>query len=577
MATPTSSPLARFPRTIPPVRRSATLPITLSGAADKSSPTQDDLSKVVELFAHPSGKIVAFSSPPSMVTRTPPSSGGRRPAESETIGTLPWASRTEKVLCAGPFRIHKAHGVAFLEFGKATHPIFAKSQCWCVDNETKFVLRIRENSYYRIELPNNGPEDRACADKLKEVLPEVLRYEKTACPFRRGFTVELPEEPTTPVKYVPWKPKEKSTPKTPETPPERNTGQHEDVVESADVHATAQSNISNNNVGEGSDSEATDDTNATPTEGSTWHEEERSLEGRGSPSRPQPLVEGRSVTAPALTISTIYPSESPLSTILAPEEAPRDSPSRSSSVDSFKSFHSPISPFLPSPPASQSPSPPSLRSGDDSPELSRYPSHKRDISELTITPHESTGREEANKTPTYFGDRHSPSLPSTPPTLMSDSDDLNEEPEWSETITPSPKTELRQRNPRARTGLSHRRSLSPLPPAANLVFPSSSSSSSSGHHLTTAIIQRTCSLMFGTPLHILQFILQVARRIRHGQLEGIFAGYGESGERIPCHWETSDEEEGSGEDWDEDDYGISLSGAKSKVRRDEVGGSWEVD
>jgi hypothetical protein len=48
-------------------------------------------------------------------------------------------------------------------------------------------------------------------DELKRVLDQVLRFEKTPCPFQRDFTVELPEEPQTPIKKRPWRPVERQS------------------------------------------------------------------------------------------------------------------------------------------------------------------------------------------------------------------------------------------------------------------------------------------------------------------------------------------------------------------------------
>ena len=103
--------------------------------------------------------------------------------------------------------------VAFLSSGKIVHAILPKSQCWCVDGETVFVLRIRSNDYYRIELPNEGTEDRLVANEFKAALVRVAQYEATACPFKRGFYVELPETPQTPKR--PWRPKHSPISPTP--------------------------------------------------------------------------------------------------------------------------------------------------------------------------------------------------------------------------------------------------------------------------------------------------------------------------------------------------------------------------
>lgn len=46
-------------------------------------------------------------------------------------------------------------------------------------------------------------------EELKRVFEEVLRFEKTPCPFQRNFTVELPKAPETPIKRKPWRPVER--------------------------------------------------------------------------------------------------------------------------------------------------------------------------------------------------------------------------------------------------------------------------------------------------------------------------------------------------------------------------------
>lgn len=88
----------------------------------------------------------------------------------------------------------------------ALKPILPKSQAWCVDGSSKFVLQIRPPQYWRIEVPNKTSDESLRVDELKKVLDQVLRYEKTPCPFQRDFVVELPERPSTPIKKRPWKP-----------------------------------------------------------------------------------------------------------------------------------------------------------------------------------------------------------------------------------------------------------------------------------------------------------------------------------------------------------------------------------
>ena len=92
----------------------------------------------------------------------------------------------------GPFRIYRApRSVAFLSCGSALQPILRKSQCWCIDEvNSKFILQIRRPNYWRIEVPVDDPEDQQRAEELREVLNNVLQFEKTECPFKRTFTVD---------------------------------------------------------------------------------------------------------------------------------------------------------------------------------------------------------------------------------------------------------------------------------------------------------------------------------------------------------------------------------------------------
>lgn len=59
-------------------------------------------------------------------------------------------------------------------------------------------------------MPNQSSDEKERVEELKKVLEQVLRFEKTPCPFQRDFVVELPEPPKTPVRKRPWKPVERS-------------------------------------------------------------------------------------------------------------------------------------------------------------------------------------------------------------------------------------------------------------------------------------------------------------------------------------------------------------------------------
>lgn len=62
-----------------------------------------------------------------------------------------------------------------------------------MDGVSKFAFRVLPNQYYRIELPGETEEDMEMVERLKVTLKKVLFYERTTCPFRRGFNLDLPE------------------------------------------------------------------------------------------------------------------------------------------------------------------------------------------------------------------------------------------------------------------------------------------------------------------------------------------------------------------------------------------------
>jgi hypothetical protein len=108
---------------------------------------------------------------------------------------LPWAYPTEGTLAVGPMEIYRVPGsVSFLHSGALLHAILPRSQCWCVDGVSKFAFRVLPDTYYRIELPGETAEDLELVEALKLTFKKVLFYERTPCPFARGFTVDLPAE-----------------------------------------------------------------------------------------------------------------------------------------------------------------------------------------------------------------------------------------------------------------------------------------------------------------------------------------------------------------------------------------------
>ena len=461
-------------------------------------------------------------------------------------------------------------------------PILPTSRCWCVDGESKFVLRVGPNTYYRIELPFGQVEDQAKVEEFKGVLAKLLQYETTTCPFKRGFTVDLPESPQTPVRRRPWRPRERPQPapttgrshgpvrrlglwERPRTPDRGGTSAEDELGYAAEGSTDSMAEESTENSETSHDSETTDDSDPTPRDAASHAYE--ATDTYKTPTRPQPWRVSRATTAPPQLSLQTPPNSRTAAKSIDGTNALEETSSLSSSVDSFHSFHSPISP-LPSSPVNPNMSG-FTEQDEETISVPRVRSHKRDDSELTVT----TGTEELWDLTQPSKDRElsepsSPVLPQTP-TLISDTTSQSEEPS-PEAITPS-SVQLRRRKK-----VPRHRSDSPLPSPANLCSPSARLS---GHHLTTAILQKTCSLLLGPPTSLVALMLNIASRIANGTYRGFSFGYGESGQRIPCSWDFNDTDDEGDQGWEEDDYGFALGHMPSSKmsRSKEAGGSWEID
>ncbi|KAL9018555.1 MAG: hypothetical protein Q9185_004157 [Variospora sp. 1 TL-2023] len=503
-----------------------------------------------------------------------------------SFGSSKRGAKTNKwILSPGPLRIYRVLGsVAFLNSGnRLLKPILAKSQCWCVDGESKFVLQAGPHTYYRIELPNSNPNDRNKVDEFKSTLGKVLQYETTPCPFKRGFTVDLPEKPKTPVRKKPWQPQERPQPaaaaeksdragrglrrwQRPTIPVNKPHAAGLSVKEDEDTVAEYSDSVPEDSA-EGSENSheggTTDDLETTPRD-PTLHARE-DFDPYKTPTRPRTLKTGRATTAPPqLLIHTSLSDRvnGDIDKLDVPADVLDETLSLSSSMDSFHSFHSPISPLPPSPrfsPRTSSPYP----VDDEGTTVPRARNHRRYDSELTVTAEpEDVWTESGPCVLENVLHPPSPEIPHTP-TLVSDPTSQSEEPS-PEAITPST-VQLRRRTKHSRP-----RSHSPLPSPANLYSPSSRLSR---HHLT--MLQKTCSMLLAPPVSLIALMLNIASRIMNGTYTGFSRA--ESSMKIPCSWEFSDTEHLAEE---EDDYGCALDrlpSSRSSSRSKDLGGSWEID
>ena len=306
------------------------------------------------------------------------------------------------------------------------------------------------------------------------------------------------------------------------------------------------------------------------------------------------LEMARTVSAPSQSL-TASPSENVNADIIS-STATSAVPKTNETSEQFRSFHSPISPLPPSPPYSDPPSPSPSTYRDTGLTVNRSRMHKRDPSELTVTADsvmfEPQLRTESlvnvsngsNEDDTSQEDRqaHMASSidPSSPPAA---------EVPWPESPTPSPRTEIRQRQ------MARQRSRSPMPLVHVQASPSSSSSTSvyspttarlsatTGRHLTTAILQKTCSILLGPPVHLVALMMDLARKIARGTYSGLTFGYGfaetprKKGERrmVPGGWDSlSSGTEGDSADANSDVFS-NTSEAQSKESRDEYFDDWD--
>lgn len=146
------------------------------------------------LLSLPDARIVEFK-PPGLDSR--PIKKNENALIDVEPGSLPWASRFERTIAVGSLQIYRApESIAFLNCQNAIRPILPRSQAWCVDGGSKFVLGSPP-LFWRIELPKTSHDEEIRVEGLKRILDEILRYEKSPCPFQRTFKVEL--RPQTPI------------------------------------------------------------------------------------------------------------------------------------------------------------------------------------------------------------------------------------------------------------------------------------------------------------------------------------------------------------------------------------------
>ncbi|KAK4992888.1 hypothetical protein LTR50_000794 [Elasticomyces elasticus] len=575
-STPKAAPQVQHPG----VRRSFTVPPKLSSATRAAPPVEiiGAAESIETLYVHPTAKVVSFST--ASASSRPSSSTGRATGNNggtDTTGSLPWASTTEMTLAAGPLEIYRVPGsVSFLHSGDLLHAILPRSQCWCVDDVSKFVFRVRADQYYRIELPGETEEDKARVEDIKAIFQKVLQYEKTACPFERSFTVDLPEAPKTPTRrkarFSTARPKRWTLDRV-----WRPEGEHEELnTMGVSESSSAETEGSDEDDGIRRRSRVLAE-DPTVTMDATAGASAEPLELK-TPIRPKALAPLRSVTAPP---QFPFRSKTPSRNVVHDGRSLQDqtdNASLSSSVDSFHSISGTID-FPPSPPQSGagSPSPAAVETMSDTSNSQQGRTYCRDTSEatagppLSVLPVEPKSYSAAGELPpTGISSSTTPGYgtirPSTP-TCVSDCEEQFDfcwcDVETPETIRPS----------KQRSNSSHR-APSLLPPTADLFTAGHGKASKRQQQLTTALARKTYAIFLGPPAHLAALMLRIAARIANGGLFTTIESPKHSRRRVPGSWDMSEEED----EWGEDDYGVPLGNSVALAsRRRNIRRSWEVD
>ncbi|PGG95643.1 hypothetical protein AJ79_09934 [Helicocarpus griseus UAMH5409] len=504
---------------IKPLQRANTLPTRLRhslGAVDKP-----DLPNNGVLYFHRSVKIVKFELPQSAQIAPPSDISSDLDYVVDTVETLPWRASTERIVALGHMKIeHVLGSTIFLKSGSVVQTLMKNCQCWCVDAQSIFVIRIRRLTYYRIELPYETKQDKEQVEELKRVLSTIIRYEVTPCPFKRGFSVELPEEAKTPKRKKAWRPK---------LDPSYEFRKLDFGETSYEGTEYARSDAGSTRADtEGDMTDASADTPKAYRKPVSDYER--------SPPISIPKRSVKNVTEPTYTFDSLMAR---FQALPDSEESEMDEGSLSSSVDSFHSFQS-ISPLPPSPPYSNPLSTPESQPFVSAEEI-HIPqrSHNREMSEATVVPDATTSQGSVS------GVQETQSH--APISLFGHSTNLSREKRGITTSTLSANLDSAAR-PRLRD--SRKREFSPMPPPSTILV---SETRSPVNSITTSVLHKTCSLVIGAPIQVLAILLHIAARLAKGDRS-----------QSPNSEESAHRRNISTTSvWSEDDFGIPLSSSAS--------------
>ncbi|KAF3479932.1 uncharacterized protein GIQ15_06908 [Arthroderma uncinatum] len=480
-----------------PGRRASTGRYSLGSHELSSSPSS--ASEEI-LYYSPSAKIFKFELPNSSSSE-PILPDLDYPVDA--IETLPWKLSTERIASIGSLRIENVAGSAtFLKSGSVVYPLLKNSQCWCVDKVSRFVFRIRKLTYYRVELPGETEEDISRVESFKEVLSSIIRYEITPCPFKRGFSVVLPEEAKTPKKKKAWQPKRQSMPAflplNLVAEDSAATGGLESTSESGGDGAAV-------DLGEGTLNDEPLDKGIENDLPVVTGEEPLSLGTGGMRS------DSRRVTAPPQTFQSLVAKFQEFQDA-SDSERPAYGEDNGR-MSSFGSYHTCETEASISPLDTQYLDPPSSWNSSPTEERTAAPSLIND-EETTLNPIMLPDSDPFIDSDSSVGEipedtssveQRCPLEPSSSSMYEPSHLSPNEDYVGRSTAVDDPDPDLRQR-----LRINRKRDLSPLPPSSTLYYPSARSPA---NHLTHSILQKTCTYVLGPPVQFLMLLLRLAARV----------------------------------------------------------------
>lgn len=416
-------------------------------------------------------------------------------------------------------------------------------------------MRI-QHLIYRVELPCATEEEKAQVEELKVVLGRILLYERTPCPFRRGFTVDLPEEPEEMImpprrttigpmtRAKKWEMKdiwrregEEYSPVVSETNSPEDTEEEEEVVRKENeqpIHTLE------------------------PEVKLTAAESDHTK----PPIRPREMTT-RSVTAPPQLPMLVEEEEEALD-LAEVVDTELEIPVDRSRASSFRSFYTSWEhAAYPPSPASEYADPIDtipLYTHIVEKASTTGSSHVRDTSEITITSLPSVPS--VDKAKANFP---TPIAAIRPTTIFTDTDFTSND----------------LRTPTSPTSAATYRTLDARPRTSTISSNTSSTHSSAygtrsrrtRREITGGLVSRTAALLLGPPSGLVSVMMQIASRIANTALSNANPGSGGAAYRynlqdLPGRWEDSEEER------EEEDFqdGTGESYALRRLNRDDAGG-----